>query len=188
MQGEMVHGKTRRGLALAAAATVFGLALPLSAAAQGASWSVVPSPNATSTQNNFLSGISCVNAADCWAVGQWVESVGDPLGVSHTLVEHYDGAAWTIAPSPDGNPARDNFLQNISCVAGNDCWAAGAYRDDAGNGMNLFEHYDGSSWSISGPPTPQTGFLNDITCVASDDCWAVGFDANLNPLHEHFNG
>ena len=186
----MSRGVARRAVAVSVALVtgVAAVALPMQAAAVAGTWSVVPSPNGSTTNNNFLFSVDCVSASDCWAVGQWVESVGEPLGVSHPLTAHYDGSTWTMVIAPDGNSASENYLQSISCVSTSDCWAAGAYRDSAGRGVNLYEHYDGTAWTLSGPASPQSGFLNDVFCVSTSDCWAVGFDGSGNPIHEHFNG
>src|SRR6266576_1338798 len=35
----------------------------------GSSWTIVPSPNTDAKQSNSLTGVTCVSASDCWAVG-----------------------------------------------------------------------------------------------------------------------
>src|SRR5437879_5254744 len=47
-------------------------------------WSIVTSPNTSTTQNNLL-GVTCVSASDCWAVGSYVAGSGAP----RTLIEHW---------------------------------------------------------------------------------------------------
>src|SRR6266550_2107815 len=37
----------------------------------GTSWAIVSSPNAGVTQGNFLYGVTCVSASECWAVGYY---------------------------------------------------------------------------------------------------------------------
>ena len=37
----------------------------------GTSWVIVTSPNTSATQNNILSGVTCVSASECWAVGSY---------------------------------------------------------------------------------------------------------------------
>jgi hypothetical protein len=59
----------------------------------GASWSVVDSPNEQDT-DNVLSGIDFVSASDGWAVGNVNVGRG-------TLIERWSGAAWEIATFPD---------------------------------------------------------------------------------------
>src|SRR4029077_17306988 len=56
----------------------------------GTSWAIVSSPNTSAAHNTFsgwnqLSGVTCVSASDCWAVGY----AGDKLGTLNTLTEHY---------------------------------------------------------------------------------------------------
>src|SRR5260370_5336010 len=49
----------------------------------GTSWAIVRSPNATTTSGNYLDGVTCVSASDCWAVG-YISARTD-----QTLVEHW---------------------------------------------------------------------------------------------------
>jgi hypothetical protein len=88
-------------------------------------------------------------------------------------------------------------------VSASDCWAVGSYLDGSTNAngglilgfQTLFEHWDGSSWSI----VPSAHFnvtqphgLSKVTCVATSDCWAVGGYLNdsgfAQALIEHWDG
>src|SRR2546423_1797517 len=62
----------------------------------GVSWSVVGSPNNGSTSWNLLNGVAVVAPNDVWAVGQAANG-----NISKTLVEHWNGRAWKIIPSPN---------------------------------------------------------------------------------------
>jgi hypothetical protein len=78
----------------------------------GTSWSVVPSPNvgpANSFQSNRLFGLTANTPNDIWAFGSFFASNGS--GEQRTLLEHWDGKTWTIAPSPD--PTRSDFLSDL---------------------------------------------------------------------------
>ena len=48
-------------------------------------------------RDNFLFGVSCTSSANCWAVGYHKDSDGIP----QTLVQQWDGTAWSIAPTPN---------------------------------------------------------------------------------------
>src|SRR5260370_10825488 len=63
----------------------------------GTPWAIVSSPNTSASQYNFLYGVTCVSATDCWAVGYYY--VGS---VSLTLTEHY--AVPTPTPTPTATP------------------------------------------------------------------------------------
>jgi hypothetical protein len=141
----------------------------------GISWSIVASPNASTTRDNFLFGITCVSPSDCWAVGYYITNTTNYIG--KTLIEHWDGTSWAIVTSPNTNinPA-DSYLYDVTCPSASDCWAVGYVRTGSANGQTLIERWEGSSWAIVTSPSGGTGenFLHDVTCVSGSDCWAVG--------------
>lgn len=64
-------------------------------------WSVVPSPNPAtiSVSNDVLEGVSALADNNVWAVGNFSSSNGN--NVKHSLVEHWNGTAWGVVPSPN---------------------------------------------------------------------------------------
>jgi len=173
--------------------------MSLSPPAPPGQWTIVGSPGITgSGAQNFLFGLSCVAANDCWTVGYILPPSSMP---SITLIEHYDGATWSIANSAN-SAGRASFLQGVTCVSASDCWAIGYYSN--GNIFQTFiEHYDGTAWSIVSSPNtldPQGNAWNDqlfaVTCNNASDCWAVGeayispgpFVYAGTPIIEHYDG
>ncbi len=78
----------------------------------GTSWTVVPSPNVgphSVNQSNRLLGLTANSADDIWAFGSYFASNGS--GHQMTLLLHYDGTSWTLAPSP--NPTKGTFLDDL---------------------------------------------------------------------------
>jgi hypothetical protein len=142
----------------------------------GSSWSVVPSPNADDTHRNYLGDVVCTSTSDCWAVG----TVSDEDGVvpPRPLVEHWNGAAWSIVPTPPPPQAyRYHLLDGVTCVSSSDCWMVGYYRPaNSSQSQTLTEHWDGSSWTIVSSPNqdPDYNYLTSVTCASGSDCWAVG--------------
>ncbi|PWU03301.1 MAG: hypothetical protein C5B51_19140 [Terriglobia bacterium] len=148
----------------------------------GVSWSVVPSPNANST-GNVLNGVSAVNPSDIWAVGDQVAPNVPVL----TLTEHWNGSAWSVAPSPNpvtGSDLDQNVLNAVVSLAPNDVTAVGFTLDfNAQRVLTLIEHWNGTSWSVVPSPNPSTasGALNKLTSVAAlspSNIYAFGFFAN----------
>jgi hypothetical protein len=86
----------------------------------GTTWSVVPSPQPGSISNN-LYGVSCISATACTAVGVHENK----FGLFKTLIQSWDGASWTMAPS--ANPGPINHLVGVSCASAAACTAAGYY-------------------------------------------------------------
>ncbi len=78
----------------------------------GTGWTVVPSPNVGPNsvyQSNRLEGITAVSATDIWAFGSYFMANGS--GQQKTLLLHWDGNTWTIAPSP--SPSKGGFISDI---------------------------------------------------------------------------
>jgi Dockerin type I domain len=141
---------------------------PLSAPS-GPGWSIVTSPNLSSTRTNELFGVTCSSDSDCWAAGNF----SGPTGQAQTLLVRWTGQSWTAFPSP--NNSGSNSLQSVTCASSGDCWAVGNFF--SGNLETLIEHWDGASWSIVSSPNPDPSYsaLYDVACSSSASCWAVGY-------------
>jgi len=133
----------------------------------GATWSLVRSPNAT-TGYNLLNGVAVVAANDVWTVGQAANG-----NTYNTLVERWNGTNWSIVPSPNV-PGFSNVMQAISVVSTNDIWAVGYSTDSNFNNFTLTLHWDGTSWNIVPSPNVDHDILFAVNAVASNDVWAVG--------------
>lgn len=152
----------------------------------GSSWSVVSTPDGGILNN--LNGVAMVASDDVWAVGVFYNL---DVQAYQTLVEHWDGVAWSIVPSPNRGTRYDD-LQSVFAVSANDIWAVGVTQTNPPSirNLTLTEHWDGTSWSIvQSPNRPQetSAWLLSVTGAASNDVWAVGFD-HTGALAEHWNG
>lgn len=67
-------------------------------------------------QDNELVRVSCPSSIDWWGVGYAATTLSGEL----TLIEHWDGSAWTIVSSPSPSSTRYNVLLGVSCVTGTD--------------------------------------------------------------------
>ncbi len=151
---------------------------PLIESWNGTSWSIVPSPSPGTGPNNALDSVSCTSPTFCVAVG--VYNAPD-LGTG-TLVESWDGTAWSVIPSPNRD-GGDNFLNGVSCLSPTSCTAVGTGGGDYPSQLvfTLVESWDGSVWSIVPSPNPYGGnyaedFLRGVSCVSSTFCVAVGLE------------
>lgn len=78
----------------------------------GTKWIVVPSPNVGPNsiyQSNRLFGLAANSPTDIWAFGSYFAASGS--GHQMTLLLHWNGKTWTIAPSPD--PTKGGFLSDL---------------------------------------------------------------------------
>jgi hypothetical protein len=151
----------------------------------GHKWTVVPSPDASST-NNLLSAVAVVSANDVWAVGDFQNA----SNAFQTLVEHWDGTAWRIVASPSGAGVQAGLL-SVAAVSSTDVWATG----NSGS-ATLIEHWDGTAWTVVPSPTPPGTLDNPLAGVAivsAHDIWAVGNSedgttGSPSTLTEHWDG
>jgi hypothetical protein len=137
----------------------------------GSAWTLQSVVEPGTTQNE-LKAVSCTSETACVAVGTFVASNADPY--ARTLVEVWDGTAWTVQDSPD--PAGPyNTLSSVSCTSSTMCIAVGENHDPEGFVSNLAEVWDGTEWAVQITPSPSTpNFFTGVSCSTATSCSAVG--------------
>jgi hypothetical protein len=155
----------------------------------GTQWTLTPSPN-QGTGSNQLYGVVALSDNDVWAVGSWIPKPDTGIEYPNkNLIEHWDGSAWTVVPSPNlayGGYDRDNVLQGIVAVSPNDLWAFGWVDSNPGPVspdllITLVLHWDGTSWTIAPSPNPAHDpslVVNQLyggVVTGPGDVWLVGF-------------
>src|SRR5262249_37447239 len=111
---------------------------------------------------------TCTSASDCWAVGDYFTGTTENHPALHTLIERWNGTAWSIVTSP--TTTLFVHLREVTCASASDCWAVG---DDSN--QTLTEHWNGTAWSIViSSNAPPARCLSGVTCTSASDCWAVG--------------
>jgi hypothetical protein len=143
-----------------------GDTVPLAEAWHGTSWKVqsTPKPKASTDPLGTLSGVSCVTASFC-------EAVGAANGSSAAFAEKWTGTAWQRQSAPGKGP-----LAAVSCVSASFCEAVGTRGTSSGTGP-LAEVWTGTAWKTQTLPAPAGASLSAMTgvsCTSADSCEAVG--------------
>jgi hypothetical protein len=178
--------------------------IPLLLHWDGSAWSIaqgaaLPAPSAGNSEFSSLSSVAALAANNAWAVGG-----GYALP---TLIEHWNGSAWSLVHGAQLGPNQGGgALAAVSADAPNDVWAVGGGAPSASGGCGIgigafVEHWNGTGWSATTPPTPPAaqggGFsLANVAASAPNDVWAVGGYlsylstgyAFVGPVIEHWNG
>jgi len=172
--------------------TCTSLLKPMALHWNGSQWNVVPTPKLNTNDNAALNGIFAFASDNIFAVGYQPAS----NGAVQTLIEHWNGSAWTVVPSPNANNTG-NVLTSISAASPTDIWAVG---DQVAPGIEvrtLALHFDGNIWSVVPTPNPVGGseldqnILTSVVAVAPNDVTTVGFTvANFTELTmaQHWDG
>ena len=166
----------------------------------GKRWSVVPTPNPSTQGGRYdaiLQAVTVRSASDAWAVGYLL--TGRNMLVSRTLIMHWNGRHWQIAPSPSvhvSNGVLNNILFGVSADGRNDAWAVGSWGSHAGGyggggDHALVLHWNGQRWSLSTLPTVRKRSLLSGVAADGGHAWAVGDrgeQPRQRPLIERWDG
>src|SRR3712207_4370796 len=124
MQASRLFGSSLRkrfalvGLLLIGACALMGINLARAQQTCTPGWVVIESPN-PDTSNNQLKGATVISSTDAWAVGLYVNRAANQF---QNLAMHWDGARWTITPTPNPHPGSDQ-LKKVAAVSSTDVWA-----------------------------------------------------------------
>ena len=155
----------------------------------GTSWSIIASPNVAGAEFIQLTGVSCSVPSDCTAVGSSVAHTNNGTLTSSSLIERWNGTAWSIIAGPNSGGTASSGLAGISCPASTLCIAVGSYTLD-GRGLTLIDRWDGTSWSVVANGGVDSR-LRRVACTSPTNCFAVGDAVNgstLKTLIERWNG
>jgi hypothetical protein len=180
----------------AAAASAQGGMGSRSALTSGSTAALNPNQDGVNPANSTLTGISCVTASFCMAVGWTFEGEDQSVQISYwsTLAERWNGSRWSVLPTPP-TPGGSAQLLAVSCTTTSNCEAVGY---DSGAQLAIGESWDGRQWHLQATPDPggvaTITSLNGIACTSLKSCTAVGFAQSSSsllpsgPLVEQWNG
>jgi len=126
-----------------------------------------------------ITGVGCVKASSCVAVGLYRNTAGD----SRLLIFTGSGTRWSAPLAPALPPgAQSGELNAVSCTAAGFCAAVGEYVNAANHILPIaITRPAGKPWSaVRVLPLPgdagvgQPGELTGISCPAASSCVAVG--------------
>jgi YD repeat-containing protein len=154
---------------------------PVSGSACPCTWSIVSSPNTSTSQSNEFENVNCISSTSCSAVGYIVTGTGD-----QTLAESWNGTSWAIVTSYDYN-TNSNILFGTSCVTASNCWAAGGYVDGTGQYQTMVQQWNGTSYTQQTAVDQNTTYTNSllgISCTSASNCWAAGYYDLSTGVHQ----
>ena len=145
----------------------------------GVAWSVVTSPSVNANGDSNLYAVAALSATNAWAAGYGRAS---NTVARQTLIEHYDGTAWTTTTSTDPG-GGDNVLFGMAMLGTSNGWAVGYQVADTNSttpAQTLTEQWNGTSWSTvaSANSGPVNNELFAATGISASDVWAAGFAAS----------
>lgn len=146
----------------------------------GASWTTMntplpPTSGSAGYSGSRISGVKAFASNDVWFVGEWVGPYPGAASTQPALAMHWDGASFTLVPTPDAPPYVTFGLEAVDGVAPSDVWAVGGGSDGDPAAVSYVIHWDGSNWSHA--PAPMVGAslrYYDVLARAANDVWIAG--------------
>jgi hypothetical protein len=177
---------------------VTGASVPAAQDLDAGTWrTVTVKPPVAPGVSSSLTGVSCPAASNCLAVGEYnTVSYGDPLPYAMT----WDGTSLSpVAPLPFPPGAYLDALGDVNCPAVDDCVLLGLVTGDGSagtfNGGELVWTWNGTTWSMTAVPTPDTVVeenLGPVQCTTVIHCVAAGQEitdyGNVRPAFDTWNG
>jgi hypothetical protein len=157
----------------------------------GSRWTIVPSPNVPPQRTgvvvrDLLTSVTAISPSNVWAVGYSIDVASGSGAPNKTLVEHWNGSAWTIVPSP--SPQGHNTLTGVAANSAADIWAVGFGSNDVSTGVPVDKpellHWNGTAWSSVASPANVGTSDNILRGVAttSGPVWAAGTAGGVGTL------
>lgn len=184
--GSAVRLASLLAVPLLLAGTLAGLDPIPAAAAMAGCRSVTGAQPPSQGDDGELLSTAVLSACNVWAVGFFRD--GD---IFKTLIEHWDGANWTVVPSP--SPGSDaSFLFGVRAATPTSIWAVGDV-NNGGAASALVLHWNGSTWAQQKLPDLGSGSaeLLGVRAVSGSEAWAVGdtfTSTTQKSLVLHFTG
>jgi hypothetical protein len=151
------------------------------AMASGSTLPAAPAVPMVKALPGSLGAVSCPAPDDCIAVGSYTAS-----GSTNTLAEFWNGATWTVQPTPNPSGGSNNMLGGVSCTSADSCLAVGSYFEGRGNNL-LAETWNGANWTLQTAPLPAGGLggsFDGVSCSSATACSAVGSYADSGNQNE----
>ena len=148
----------------------------------GTAWSVVPMAQA-GQNSSTITAVTAISPNDAWAVG---EDIGATSAIGgSTLIEHWNGTAWTVVPSP--TPGGDPGLTGVAARSASDVYAVGTELPSINGGPEqaLILRWNGTTWSDDTGGTISGSLSAAATFPGSAREWAVGFSGGPGLILSH---
>lgn len=157
------------------------------------SWKLILPPRPRTMEDPNLSGVSCVSATSCTAVGQYTYELAFGSLVA-PLILRWNGTEWRFQPSGRLGKAQDSMLNAIDCPSAQVCVTVGSQRMAGATYRSFAEVRRAGAWRVAptdDPTRTPDADLVAIDCPSVTRCVAVGYSvsgSSPEALVEWWNG
>jgi hypothetical protein len=130
---------------------------------------------------SWFSGVSCVSATSCQAVG--FKEISGMTHETKEMAQSWTGSEWILRTTPEPEGEGDRRLKGVTCQSSLSCTAIGYYQNASAVEIPLRLRWDGSAWTLQTLPLPSgstEAIPYAVSCIASRGCVAVGHYKNAS--------
>ena len=153
----------------------------------GSKWKASAIKAPAGSLGSSLSGVSCVSASSCIAIGFYSHSLpGENIGTV-AISESWNGSAWRMTEM--AQPAGSNvYPVSISCVSAKRCVAVGEL-SRPGQQSAFAQVWNGTKWQMTKvyEPAHSISYFSSVSCAEANRCIAVDL-YNPHALAQSWNG
>jgi hypothetical protein len=144
----------------------------------GTAWKRVSAPSPGGGAVPVLTGVSCLSAVSCVAVGDTISGLNSATG----FAESWNGRAWTMTAVPWPRGSVNSVLFRVSCRSTKSCVAVGGTGENPNAGADnsgraAAATWNGRKWAVVPVPAPargQSSLFQGVSCPLTASCVAVG--------------
>jgi len=142
---------------------------------KGSTWTVVAVPE-PSQASGTLNAVTALSAGNAWVVGE-DSGAGSAVGGS-TLIEHWNGTAWSVVPSP--TPGAYPTLSGVAGRSASDVYAVGTNLPSVNGGPEqaMILRWNGTAWSVDSSGAFGGSLAAAATFPGAGNEWTVGFGSS----------
>lgn len=142
----------------------------------GKAWSRLAAVVPKGSSDGFLTGVSCLSAKMCIAVGAASSSKG-----LASVAERWNGSKWALTSVPWPKGTKNPEFTGVSCVAASKCVAVGVIDSNlqgaSNTGRAAAAVWNGKGWAatpVAGPGKGKASLFTAVACLTAKSCVAVG--------------
>ncbi len=137
----------------------------------GSAWTSQLTATPAGTTAAELQADHCLSKTSCVTAGYYTTASG-----TFSLVEAWNGTAWSIQTTPNPAGSTETRLNGISCQAITACVAVG-YKGSGSGSQPVAIGGNSGAWSLQSVPLPAGAVgaeLTGVDCTSATSCRAVG--------------
>ena len=159
-----------------------GCPLPLAEHWDGSKWTASSLPVPAGASGARLDAVTGSSPTDIWATGSDLNGFSN---YQQSVVEHWNGSAWSVVPSPNPSFPQYDYLIGVSAISGSEAWAVGGAGPNNIAPQTFVARYGAGDFTsgLDIDVTPNPANIHESVAVSGTLTFAYGASATGQKVH-----